>query len=457
MIELGSPSIIKIGSETRQLLDQILEEKAKFDRLRPLDEDTQDRIKREFLPDRVTASLNMEGIVATRRQTLAIMDAMTLDENSTRTEQEILNALRADEHTLDVAQDEKNLSEGFIREINALIEDKTGETPGAYRNRDVKISQADFQPPEHFSVPIHMQALVQTYNADDGMHPIVRAAWLHDRFTYIHPFLDGNGRTGRLLQDFALLQGNLFPTGIPSSQRDDYYDALASADKDDWDPLVQLLALRQLSVIARAGGIAQERRQRSTWIGAIAKRAMDKKLGSQHKNFLVWSHKMHQIRATFEDTAKEISQSSEIIYVHHENFDNIDFRKWQEICREGWASRSWSFAQTFYVDGANVFRLIFYFRRHRHLSTDTFGFARDVVSLFVSGGEKDQDYTFGRFEDKHVRLREVLFLHEEMVTYYLDHAPEDDEAELWVPVEKSSASDIVQDVYEDILHRKVGI
>ena len=459
MIELGTSSNVKISSEVQQLLDQINEEKEKFDKLRPFDRDTEQRIKLAFLPDRVTASLNMEGIIATRRQTLAIMDGMTVDENSARTEQEILNALRADEHTFDEAQDSARLTEIFIREINRLIEDKTGECPGEYRPRDVQISQAAFVPPSHLQVPQLVHELVESFNAAEEPHPVIRAAWLHNRFTYIHPFLDGNGRTGRLLQDFALLQGNLFPTGIPSSIRDDYYDALAAADRDEWDQLVQIIALRQLSVISRASGIAQERRQRSTWIGEIARRAGAKKAGSQHKNFLVWSHKMNEIRAAFEDTARELSETSDLIQIRHETFDSIDFPKWQEVCRHGQAARTWSFSQTFFVDGTPVFRGIFYFKGHRHLLDDAFGDARDAVSLFLTGGNLGEEYNFFRFEDSLIRLREILFLHEDMHVYYFqgEHLEGSRGGERWSPANLTSVSEIVRDFYEDVLHRKAGI
>src|SRR5579863_5153651 len=122
MIELSAPREMKIPADTAELLMLVDSAIAEFNKLRPFDADTEARIKMAFLPDRVTASLNMEGIVATRRQTLAVLDAMTISENASKTEQEILNALEADELTFETAQSEKQLSERFIREINSLIE-----------------------------------------------------------------------------------------------------------------------------------------------------------------------------------------------------------------------------------------------------------------------------------------------------------------------------------------------
>jgi Fic family protein len=456
MIDLISPAEIKVSPEVEQLLQQIDEEKEKFDRLRPLDDETRERIKIAFLPDRVTASLNMEGIIATRRQTLAIMDSMAIQENSSKTEHEILNALRADELVFDCAQEMKKLSETFIREINSILQDGIDDKEAGYRKIQVQISDAAFCPPSPIEIAPNMQSLVTIYNDSEGINPILRAAWLHARFTYIHPFLDGNGRTGRLLQDFALLQGNLFPTGIPSVERDNYYDALAAADGDIWEPLIQILSLRQLDVTAKAYGIAQERKERSTWIQNLAKRASDKKAGALHKQYLVWSHKMAEIRATFEDTALELSESSPLLQINHENFDIIDFGKWHDICVTGRASRTWLFSQTFYVDGIKVYRCIFYFRRHIRQNSDAFDRFRDAVGLFITGGSGDDNLSFYSYDDKAIRLREVLFRNEETHTYYVDHDTSNSEAD-WRPIGPESPSDIVRDFYEDILTRKVGL
>lgn len=449
-------SSIKLPTEVEQLLDQADDAKAAFEKLKPLDDDTVGRIKLAFLPDRVTASLNMEGIIATRRQTLAIMDSMTVSQNAPRAEKEILNALNADEFVFDHIQNEEHLSESFIRQINALIEHEIGESPGDYRTRNVKITEAKFEPPDHSSIHALIRDLVEAYRTDRTSHPILKAAWLHNRFTYIHPFLDGNGRTGRLLQDFALMEGGFFPTGIPTSKRDDYYDALSAADEGDWAEFVELIAQRQLSVISAAKGIASDRKVRANWISALAKRADNKKERSQHKNYLVWSHQMLAVRSAFEDTAKELSDSSDLIFVRHDNYDIIDFSTWRQICELGRAERTWFFSQTFIIDGEKLYRCIFYFKRHWNLPIDPFAHVTDLVSLFITGGKPAEHYDFYRFTDKEVRLREVLRLHEDLYTYYNSSNLVGD-VEQWQVNHDQSSLRIVQDFYEDILLKKFGI
>lgn len=456
MWEIGNPSNVVVSPDTHDLLAQIDSSIRTFEALRPFDEETERRIKTAFLPDRVTSSLNMEGIVATRRQTLAIMDAMTIAENATKTEVEILNALRADELTFDQAMSGTALSESFVREVNALIEDGVGDAPGSYRPRDVQITQAAFIPPNHLAVPSLVHELIKTYNETKNVHTVVRAVWLHARFTYIHPFLDGNGRTGRLMQDFCLLSGGLFPTGIPSSKRDDYYDALSEADQNRWDQLIQIVAFRELDVIARATAIANERKQRTDWITALAKSASTKKARSQHKNYLVWSHKMSGIRSLFEETARELSEATDLIYVRHQNYDLIDFATWKEVCERGQSNRTWAFSQQIFLEGEFVLNYIFFFRRHRNQTADPFAPADSLVSLFCTGGDAGQMYDFARFNDPDIKLREIVFFHEDMFAYratgrmtgYFEETS---------PAPADSPSDLVREFYEDIFRRKLGI
>jgi Fic family protein len=453
MVDIGSPRQVEISSDTQELLHQIDVSIKTFEAMKPLDEETQQRIKMAFLPDRVTASLNMEGIKATRRQTLAILDSMTLSENTSKTEQEILNALRADELTFEYALSETALSERFVRELNALIEDGIGECPGTYRPRDVQISQASFNPPDHLSVPFYMKQLTEEYNLSKTVHTVVKAAWLHDRFTQIHPFLDGNGRTGRLLQDFCLLAEGLLPTGIPSSKRDDYYDALAEADKNNWDRLIQIISLRELEVIAKAHAIANERKQRSGWIKALAKKAGDKKAGSQHKNYLVWAHKMNEIRAVFEETARELNEISDVLFVRHQNFEIVDFSTWKEICERGYSQKTWFFSQQFFLEGECLFNYVCFFKKHRSQPADIFATQSALVSLFITGGETGQTYDFQRFSDPDIRLREVLFQHEDMYAYRSASRTSEESS----PAVADSPSDLVREFYEDVFQRKLGV
>src|ERR1700693_4555806 len=118
MIELQNPNQISLSGPSQELLTQV---SAAIDRVasfRPFSRELDTRLRDALVPDRIVASLNMEGIVATRRQTLAVMDALRITENVGRGEVEIRNALKADEFVHESVQNGIPLSEQLIREIN---------------------------------------------------------------------------------------------------------------------------------------------------------------------------------------------------------------------------------------------------------------------------------------------------------------------------------------------------
>src|ERR1700722_3681789 len=253
-MSIQNPKSISVSGSVADLLAQVDETLSALNKRRPFPARTEDSLRRSFLPDRITATLNIEGIGVTRRETLAIMEAMTVSSNASREEREILNALHADDFIYEAVNNKIGVDPSFVRRVNELILVDVHNEAGIFRKSDVEISGAAFIPPSHVDVPSLIQELCDNFPASDFIHPIMQAAWLHNQFTYIHPFLDGNGRTARLLQDYCLLNRGLYPVGVPT-KRDDYYSALQLADEGKWDELVELIALAELSLISKVDAI----------------------------------------------------------------------------------------------------------------------------------------------------------------------------------------------------------
>ena len=163
--ELQDPRAIKVGTTTEQLLTEVSSAVAELNVLRPLSPELAARLREALLPDRVVATLNMEGIVATRRQTLAVMDAMRIQESVGAGETEIYNALRADEFVNDSVDRGLVISESFLREINSILLDKLREDAGRFRLGDVKLSGASFTPPPGPAVPSLTRQLLELFPA----------------------------------------------------------------------------------------------------------------------------------------------------------------------------------------------------------------------------------------------------------------------------------------------------
>lgn len=177
---------------------------------------------------------------------------------------------------MDLIAGSRDLSVGWIKELHALFTRHQASTEaitptgqrvevplirGAFKQRPNNPLQRDgsiheYAPPEH--VPSEMDRLVAGYHALSPELPEVRAAWLHHRFTQIHPFQDGNGRVARALASLEFIRAGLLPLLVERDDRDTrYIPALEAADHGDLRPLVEFFADCMSRVLLRASAEAE--------------------------------------------------------------------------------------------------------------------------------------------------------------------------------------------------------
>ena len=128
--------------------------------------------------------------------------------------------------------------------------------PNNPREQDGRVHE--YCPPEQ--VASEMDRLIEMHrrHESEGVAPEIQAAWLHHRFTQIHPFQDGNGRVARTLATLVLLKSRGFPLVVANDQRDDYIDALRDADRGSLRPLVELFAkIEKQAFVGALGAAAQ--------------------------------------------------------------------------------------------------------------------------------------------------------------------------------------------------------
>lgn len=136
------------------------------------------------------------------------------------------------------------ISRAFICELHKrVVKDLNREgsqTPGEYRNKNIVINHSEHTPPDFLKVNELMEELFDFINKPDSdKYDLIKIATAHHRFTWIHPFDNGNGRTVRLLtyammikMGFKVDNGRILnPTAVFCSDRDAYYDALQRADE----------------------------------------------------------------------------------------------------------------------------------------------------------------------------------------------------------------------------------
>ncbi|WP_257119480.1 Fic family protein [Aliarcobacter lanthieri] len=128
----------------------------------------------------------------------------------------------------DLAQKDDRLSEYSIKQIHSLIlKNIDDENKGKYRTTNVIISGAEHKPPQIFEVQSQMQEFIKKYNENiTKLHPIELASFVHIEFVNIHPFIDGNGRTSRLLMNLELIKAGFPPIVIELEDRLEYYKTL---------------------------------------------------------------------------------------------------------------------------------------------------------------------------------------------------------------------------------------
>ncbi len=188
----------------------------------------------------------------------------------------------------DFVKGDRPLSTSYIKELHALMtrrqETAVGFDPfgnkvliplrrGAFKVRPNNPLRPDgmvheYCPPEQ--VDSEMDRLIALHHAHVDVAPEVEAAWLHHRFTQIHPFQDGNGRIARALGTLVFLKAGWFPLVVRDRGREPYIGALEAADAGDLRPLVRCFSDLQRGELGRANAIAHDIRQADRVSEAIA-------------------------------------------------------------------------------------------------------------------------------------------------------------------------------------------
>jgi len=246
------------------ILSLINERKVELDTLRQnLDNATiKEALQVEFLYE----SNRIEGNTLTLRETqLVINEGMTISGKSMREHLEAINHKEAILFVEDIVSQKIDLSAYILKQIHGIVlYGIDRENAGVYRKLPVAIAGSKHLPPQ----PYLLQDLIEDYfrfydNQKDKLHPVVLAAEMHERLVTIHPFIDGNGRTSRLIMNLILLQ-NGFPLAIIGGDYESrmaYYDALERVQSEnDKESFILLIAEKVLFALERYINILSPKR-----------------------------------------------------------------------------------------------------------------------------------------------------------------------------------------------------
>ena len=227
------------------MFEHIDRKKSLLDSKRPLPNYTVKSLREKLFLEWTYNSNAIEGNTLTMNETKVVLEGITVGGKTMREHLEVINHRDAISYVEDIVHNEEPFSERQIKNLHRLVlKGIDDEYAGAYRNQQVFISGAQHTPPEPFKIQEQMESLMNWYNGEaQSFHAIVRGAMLHVIFVGIHPFIDGNGRTSRLLLNLELMKASYPPIIIKVENRLAYYNALDRAHTTGvYDDFIALVA-----------------------------------------------------------------------------------------------------------------------------------------------------------------------------------------------------------------------
>ena len=211
--------------KTKESLIPIIEEKLEeLNKRRPLTEGELERLNEEFLTEYTYNSNAIEGNTLTLRETDMVLRGLTIDQKSLKEHLEVIGHKEAFDFVTEIVKEKCEINERVIKQIHYLVLANKKDDRGVYRRVPVRIMGAAHETAQPYLIVTKMEELLRNYLASEE-HIVTKLARFHIEFEGIHPFIDGNGRTGRLLVNLELMKAGYPPIDIKFTDRIAYYNA----------------------------------------------------------------------------------------------------------------------------------------------------------------------------------------------------------------------------------------
>jgi Fic family protein len=294
------------------------------------------------------------------------------------------------------------ITETDIRQLHLLVlKDIDVENPGNISAVQVEISRSDFKPPGPESVSAEMSEFGNWLNATSVAQPgefgnrnaLLMAAVAHTWFVQIHPFVDGNGRVGRLLMNLILVRYG-FPIAIIAKEdRLRYYDSLEESQASDLSSFLTLLTEcihESLEEYLRA---AKEQSEKTEWLASLAEKFTAREKTKAANEYEVWKSAMDLLKGYFRQTADMLNEMAQIAQVYVRDFGTLEFEKYISLKSGESVKKTWFFRIDFRSGEKSARYLFFFGSPSYHLKRQS------DVTLFLAREEPSGSFHYERLDD----------------------------------------------------------
>ncbi len=367
-----------------------------------LSPDVLHRIRKHFRIKSIYHSNAIEGNLLAVGETRQVVElGLTITGKPLKDQAEARNLSEALDLLEQLASvNDQPITQNDLRQLHAFVLDGIHEEAGSYRSVPVSISGSSYEPTAPESVPSEMTEFSDWLMDASTPEPcefasfrgLVVAATAHTWFVTIHPFIDGNGRVGRLLMNLMLMRYG-FPIAIITKEdRLRYYDALELSQTSDLTPLMALVAECIEESLEEYESAAQEQREQAEWAQSLAAKFTQPERVRAENEYEVWKSAMELLKSYMQQTVNVLSQAAQMGDFFLKDFGNLEFERYAALRHGESAKRTW-FLRVDFRRGETSARYLFFFG---HTSQKLKG--RCDVTLHVAREEPASSFHYESIE-----------------------------------------------------------
>lgn len=300
---------------------------------------------------------------------LVVEQGLTISGKPLRDQAEARNLSDALDFLEELAQDhDRPISETDVRQLHFLVLKGIQDADaGNYRQSDVEISGSAYKPPHHSFVAAQMEDFGRWLHEASvpgklfqPEEAIIAASAAHTWFVTIHPFVDGNGRTARLLLNVILMRFGYPISIVTHDDRLRYYDALEVSQTSDLSALISLVVENVEESLEEYQAAADEQQAGQEWAKSIAAQLAKKEIASASNQYEVWKNAMELFKSQFKQLVELIDNSTPFADIYFTDFGVIEFEKYASLRNMSSAKKTWFFRVDF-RSGERSQRYLFFF------------------------------------------------------------------------------------------------